>query len=283
MARVSKMFDPLNRISIDAIISPKSVGERELAARYFFKLTVGDLVLLDRGYPANWLLNLIMCIGADFCARVSATKWKIIRKFVNSGKQEAIISLPVFTSSIEKYKELGLEISSLKLRLIRVELDTGEVEVLITSLIGKKALSCELFRELQHLRWPVEEYYKKMKSWIEIENFSGKSVESVHQDFYPKVFAKNFTAILARTTSDDIDAAYKTRKYNYQVNYAQAYSEMKRIISALFFRSREVVSEIIGALRQFFVQTVGPIRPSRKFHRKKMQPRNYYQNYKAIC
>ena len=283
MARVSQMFDPLNRVSIDSIISPKSVGERELASRHFFKLTVGDLILLDRGYPAYWLFNLIISMGADFCARVSATKWKIIRKFVNSGKQEAIISLPVSTSSIEKCKELGLEISSLKLRLIRVELDTGETEVLITSLIDKKALPRKLFRELYHLRWPVEEDYKKMKSWIEIENFSGKSVESVHQDFYAKVFAKNLTAVIASTTSENIDAAYKTRKYRYQVNYAQAYSEMKRIIPALFFRSKDLVSEIIAALREFLVQTVEPIRPGRKFQRKKMPPRNYFINYKAIC
>jgi len=283
MARVSQMFDPLNRVSIDAIISPKSVGERELAARHFFKLTTGDLILLDRGYPAYWLFNLIMSMGADFCARVSATKWKIIRKFVNSGKQEAIIHLPVSTSSIEKCKELGLEIGSLKLRLIRVELDTGETEVIITSLIDKKALPCELFRELYHLRWPVEEDYKKMKSWIEIENFSGKSVESVHQDFYAKVFAKNLTAVIASTASEKIDAAYKTRKYRYQINYAQAYSEMKRIIPALFFRSKDLVSEIIAALREFLIQTVEPIRPGRKFQRKKMPPRNYYQNYKAIC
>jgi hypothetical protein len=156
------------------------------------------------------------------------------------------------------------------LRLIRVELDTGETEVLITSLIDKKALPCELFRELYHLRWPVEEDYKKMKSWIEIENFSGKSVESVHQDFYAKVFAKNLTAVIASTTSENIDAAYKTRKYRYQVNYAQAYSEMKRIIPALFFRSKDLVSEIIAALREFLVQTVEPIRPGRKFQRKKM-------------
>lgn len=102
MARVSQMFDPLNRVGVDTIISPKSEGERELAARHFFKLTIDDLVLLDRGYPAYWLFNLIMSMGSDFCARASAKKWKIIRKFVNSGKREAIISLPVFPSSIAK-------------------------------------------------------------------------------------------------------------------------------------------------------------------------------------
>ena len=190
MARVSQMFDPLNRVSVDTIISPKSEGERELAARHFFKLTTGDLVLLDRGYPAYWLFNLIMSMGADFCARVSTKRWKIIRKFVNSGKRETIISLPVSPSSIEKCKELGLEVSSLKLRFVRVELDSGEVEVLITSLTDKDALPYECFAELYHLRWPVEEDYKKMKSWIEIENFSGKSIESVYQDFYAKYLPK---------------------------------------------------------------------------------------------
>jgi hypothetical protein len=283
MARVSQMFDPLNRVSVDTIISPKSEGERELAARHFFKLTIDDLVLLDRGYPAYWLFNLIMSMGSDFCARASAKKWKIIRKFVNSGKREAIISLPVFPSSIAKCKELGLELSSLKLRFVRVELDSGEIEVLITSLTDKDALPYECFGELYHLRWPVEEDYKKMKSWIEIENFSGKSVESVYQDFYAKVFAKNLTATLASTTSTDIDAAYKTRKYLYQINYAQAYAEMKRIIPLLFLRSKEAVSEIISALREFLIQTVEPVRPGRKFPRKKGQPRNYYLNYKSIC
>ena len=283
MARVSQMFDPLNRVGVDTIISPKSEGERELAARHFFKLTIDDLVLLDRGYPAYWLFNLIMSMGSDFCARASAKKWKIIRKFVNSGKREAIISLPVFPSSIAKCKELGLELSPLKLRFVRIELDSGEVEVLITSLTDKKVLPYECFAELYHLRWPVEEDYKKMKSWIEIENFSGKSVESVYQDFYAKVFAKNLAAILASTTSKDIDAAYKTRKYVYQINYAQAYAEMKRMIPLLFLRSKDAVSEIISALREFLVQTVEPVRPGRKFPRKKGQPRNYYLNYKSIC
>jgi hypothetical protein len=283
MARVSQMFDPLNKVSVDTIISPKDEGERELAAKHFFKLTTGDLVLLDRGYPAYWIFNLILSMGAHFCARVSSKKWKIVRKFVNSGKREATISLPVFSSSIEKCKEFGLEISSLKLRLVRVELDSGETEVLITSLTNRKTLPCDCFPELYHLRWPVEEDYKKMKSWIQIENFSGKSVESIYQDFYAKIFTKNLTAVLAGTTTEEIREVYKNRKYDYQINYAQVFSEMKRMIPLLFLRSKEAVCDIIKALRQFFIQTVEPVRPGRKFQRKKGQPRNYYVGYKPIC
>jgi len=48
MARVSQMFDPLNRMTVDAIIEPKETGERELAAFHFLKLMPKDLILLDR-------------------------------------------------------------------------------------------------------------------------------------------------------------------------------------------------------------------------------------------
>ena len=43
MARVSQMFDPLNQMTVDAIIEPKKTGERELAAFHFLKLMPNDL------------------------------------------------------------------------------------------------------------------------------------------------------------------------------------------------------------------------------------------------
>lgn len=48
-AGCSQMFDVLNKITVDAIISPKCEGERELAAFHFLKLQPNDLILLDRG------------------------------------------------------------------------------------------------------------------------------------------------------------------------------------------------------------------------------------------
>ena len=194
MARGSQLFDPL---TLDAIISPKEIGERELAANHFLNLLPEDLVLLDRGYPAYWLFNLILSLDANFCARISYKKWKVIRKFYNSGKTDTIISLPAPGTSIRQCREMGLDILPLKLRLIRVELDTGETEILITSIVNQKAYPTDIFMELYHKRWPVEEDYKTMKCWLEVENFSGKSVLSVYQDFHAKVFSKNLTSVLA--------------------------------------------------------------------------------------
>jgi hypothetical protein len=71
MARVSQMYDVLNKLTVDAFISPKSEGERELAAYHFLKLMPQDLILLDRGYPAHWLFKLVLSMDANFCARIS--------------------------------------------------------------------------------------------------------------------------------------------------------------------------------------------------------------------
>ncbi len=145
MARISQMFDPLNKITVDAQIVPKETGERELAAFHCLKMVPGDLILLDRGYPAYWLFNLILNQGADFCARIQLKRWKIVRQFYNSGKKEKIISLTPFPSSIKQCKEMGLDLKPLKLRLIRIELETGEAEILITSIIDKQTFTHNQF------------------------------------------------------------------------------------------------------------------------------------------
>jgi hypothetical protein len=197
IARVSQMFDVLNKVTLDAIISPKESGERELATQHFRLVGTDDLLLLDRGYPAFWMFKQILSKKAAFCARISNTKWKQVREFYHSGKKEMIISLNPSYSALKRCAELELDDSPIMLRLVRIELDSGETEILITSLLDTQKYPHSEFASLYHLRWPVEEDYKVMKRRIEVENFSGKSVLSVYQDFHAKVFSKNLTAVLS--------------------------------------------------------------------------------------
>lgn len=95
MARISKMFDPLNKITIHALIDPKGVGEREMAASHFEQIDQHDLILLDRGCPAFWIFKLILSRNAHFCAGIFAKKWKIIRKFIRSGKPGQLVAIEV--------------------------------------------------------------------------------------------------------------------------------------------------------------------------------------------
>jgi hypothetical protein len=282
MARISQLFDPLNKITIDALITPKHIGERELAAQHMLNVMPNDLILLDRGYPAWWLFQLILSMNANFCARISCTKWKVVRKFFRSSLPEAIVKLPVHATSLAQCKQMGLDTTSLKLRLIRIEND-GKVAVLITSLIDTQHYPIDSFNDLYHCRWPVEEDYKVMKCRMELENYSGKSALSVYQDFHAKVFAKNLVWIMAFSVQNRLDQDTDFKKYRYQINFTQAFSKSKGVIALLFQDTSRRIRRLIADLQYIFQRTVEPIRPGRKYPRKhKAKPRKYFPQYKPI-
>ena len=283
-ARASQMFDVLNKISVDAIISPKSEGERQLAYLHFLKLQANDLILLDRGYPAFWLFKAALTMGANFCARVSYKKWKIINKFYRSGKAEQIVKLKSTYHSSRKCHEMGLDTEPMKVRLIRVELDSGETEVLITSLTDNIKYPHDLFSDLYHLRWPVEEDYKTLKYRLQVENFSGKSELSVYQDFHAKLFSKNFVAVISTTTKKRIIQKSEKLKYVHQLNFAQALHQMKNTIVLFFHRRREKVYRLVEKIRTIFIQTTEAIKPNRKFPRRhKVKQQRFFFEYKTTC
>jgi hypothetical protein len=282
MARVSQLFDVLNKITVDALISPKGFGERTLAAQHLLKTRHGDLVLLDRGYPAWWLFSLILSRNAHFCARISCTKWKTLRKFFHSGRVEKIISLPIHATSVAFCKDMGLPIEPLQLRLIRIQ-NEGQVQVLITSLIDTQIYPVEIFHDLYHLRWPVEEDYKTIKCRMELENFSGKSVLSVYQDFHAKVFTKNLVCILAFHGNNALHQPHEHRKYQYQINFTQALSKSKGVIGLLLYEATSKVVQLVADLQHIFQRTIEPIRPGRKYPRKhKTSVRKFFPAYKPI-
>ena len=283
MARISQLFDPLNGVTHHALIAPKNIGERELATKHFQHLDERDLVLLDRGYPAFWLFKLILLYKAHFCARISCKKWKIIRRFVQSGHSEQVIMLDIPATSIAACRKLQLDTRPIRLRLVRVELDSGETEVLVTSLIDTEKYPHHLFAELYHDRWPIEEDYKVMKCRIEVENFSGKSPLSVYQDFHAAVFSKNITALLVASARERVAKATASRTCVYKSNFTQALSTMRDTIVVLLQGSRKTIVAIISDLLETIAKAVEPVRPGRKYPRNhKRAQRKCCLNYKPI-
>jgi len=281
MARVSQLFDVLNKLTIDAFISPRSCGERNLAAHHIKHIDRNTLILLDRGYPAFWLFALILAQGTHFCARIATTWWHPVRKFIASGEREAIITLSASPASLLYCREHDLPTTALTVRLVRIELDNGETEVLITSLCDTEYYSYHIFKDLYHKRWPVEEDYKAIKCRMELENFSGKSVEAVCQDFHAKIFSINLTALLVHPTRQVIDETNKNRKLFYQPNMTQALSKMKDSIVLLFQRNNPF--DLILKLFDLFIKTIEPIRPGRSYPRKKaLKLKRYCFCYKPI-
>lgn len=62
--------------------------------------------------------------------------------------------------------------------------NTGEIEVLITSLFCQELFSWNDMTRIYTLRWHIEECYKRLKIGAELENFSGIRLEAVLQEFW---------------------------------------------------------------------------------------------------
>ena len=238
------------------------------------------LVLLDRGYPAYWIFNLILSQGGNFCARISK-QWKIVQEFIESGAKEAIVDIHASFQSRNECLNMGLDVMPLNLRLIRVELDSGEIEVLVTSLTDEKKYPQKIFKDLYHKRWPVEVDYLYMKERLQIGNFSGKSALSVYQDFHSKVFAKNLIWVLASPAQNVVKNESEDKKYEHQLNMTQAISKSKDTLFLLFERPQEMIMQLIQEIHAVFMTATEPIRPGRKFKRNhKVNKREHYMNYK---
>ena len=81
--------------------------------------------------------------------------------------------------AVQKYRDKEIATDPLPVRLIRVPLENGDIEILMTSLLDSTQFPSDLFGALYHERWGIEENFKTMKHRLQMENFTGKSVESV--------------------------------------------------------------------------------------------------------
>ncbi|MDR2742385.1 MAG: transposase, partial [Treponema sp.] len=84
--------------------------------------------------------------------------------------------------------------------MIQITLDNGERETLITN-IGADALGYEAFKALYHRRWGIETKYQQVKQRLEMENFSGRLVDNVKQDFYAMMTVSNILASFVRAAN----------------------------------------------------------------------------------
>jgi hypothetical protein len=213
--------------------------------------------------------------------RAKSNQDLLIKDFVKSGKKEAIVTFKANQPSIKTCEEKGLSTQPITLRLVRVDLP-NEVEVLITNLMDEQTYDCSVFKSLYHLRWGIEENYKRLKQWVEIENFSGKSALSVKQDFYAKIVASNLTTLMGIQAQEIVDERTPKLKQRYQINYAQALSKMKHRIVLLIHKAEDA-TVLIKQTVEYLSKTIEAVRKGRSYPRilKNIKNDIHFSSYKS--
>jgi hypothetical protein len=274
-AQVSNLYDILNGCIVDARIDPISTDERSMAIQNLTALCnmssfSKELVLFDRGYPSFGLLKFCQSKNINFLMR--------LRSKFNSEIDEISLGINLF--------QLVQDNEQIPILVVKLELDTGEVETLITNLFDEN-LTVDDFKELYFKRWSIETQYGALKHKLEIENFSSRTKEGILQDFYISVYCYNIIAIAAMEVQPIIDEErkYKKNKYKYKMNFNHAVGVLKdRLVSALFEKDPIERSLKIKYMLYLLTKKVIPIRGGRSCPRNQ-SPRksNFHHNQKSNC
>lgn len=265
-ALASVLYDVLNGVAIDSIVSHCRSSEQKLAIGHLKHVASGDLLLFDRGYPSYEYLGSITQCFADYVGRCSRGSFKQARKMFEDDTITSMVTTikPPVSLSKKKLKELGLP-QELTVRFIRVILSTGETEVLVTSILDE-SLDADVFKDLYHLRWGIETYYHILKSHLNLENFSGFTVESVKQDFYAMVFMTSLEAILIEDAQILLNSKNTLNKQT--VNRAISFNALKNNIIQLF-QSDSDIEVVLDKLTALFLSSPTIKRKGRDVDRKK--------------
>lgn len=283
MARCSLLYDVKNQITLDAQIAGYRVSEKALLKMHLDYVEPGDLILGDRGYASSTIIHWLSALKVDFCIRMVDYKMRIVKDFLSSDLQETEIEIKV-NPKVDPKDGLDKDLKPIKVRIIKIELETGVIELLATSLKDTEKFTRESFKELYHLRWGVEEVFKMLKSRIGLDDWSGRTARSIYQDFYAKILMMILCATLSYPIEQKVRAEYakekKENKYAQKINRTDAMSETKDNLIKIFLhrcnqKFIDIMDEIIESSRI-------TIRPNRKSERIKTVKKRKPLNYKKI-
>ncbi len=257
-------YDVLNNIAFKSTLARGDSYEVNLAVEMFdSSFDDNDLLIYDRGYAAYPFFAQLNQKNLNYLIRCPKSSLSAIQAmFKEDSPIDQIVTLNVPAKQAKQMKKLGLP-STIETRLIKVLLTTGEVEVLATSLMDDKEFPTKIFAELYHLRWGVETFFSKLKGRLGLENFTGKSVEAIKQDFWSAIFISNLETVMTEDIEEDINTGLSEEQREKAINKAVSFNAIKNL-SFEILSAKTNKDEVISKLTQLFLTNTIPIRKDRK-------------------
>lgn len=255
-------YDVLNHIAIKSKLSHGLSYEVDLATQMLSATAEDDLLIYDRAYASYEFLATLITQGKNYLIRCPNSSFKTVELLIRDTKNwSRVVTLKVPNSQKKNILAKGLPIE-INVRFISVILSTGEVEILVTSIMDE-SIERQEFRWLYGMRWGVETYFSIVKSRLGLENFTGKTPEAVKQDFWSTVFISNFETLMTEGSEDEMNADLQDGHYAKKVNTAVSFNAIKNMAFELFMNKESAVSNL-EKMSQIFKTTPGLDRTGRE-------------------
>jgi hypothetical protein len=287
----SQIYDVENKILVSSILGRCDDHERDLAIRNIEKMQgmgsfgVKDLILFDRGYPSLAFFSQLIEKDIKFLMRATLASLEEIQ---NTKTSDEYIEVVITKERLRRLKKQGIKMpigSTLKLRVFKVELDSGEIEILVTNL-NDDELKYEESKELYFKRWGIETKFDELKNKFEVESFSGEKSIIVEQDFYATVLLSNIASIFEQEAEEELKEqnAKKNLKHEYKINKGILIGKLKNnLIEMLLEDDEEKKMEMYGNFIQEIKRNIVPVIKDRTNERKKIiRANNYSKSRKRV-
>ena len=266
---VNPLYDVLNKTYQHCVIQPQP--QQDEVGALTFMLTWYDfsektLIVADRGYESyNVFAHLLNTPNVDFLVRVKQNN-SAMREIKKLPMMELDTEVSFVISNtqtkydkennhillqVQKNKDRTYSTKTnagrwdfpspypMKFRVVRILLDTGEYETLVTSL--PRSITPSEIKELYHARWGIETAFRELKYGLELVNLHGKKDEFVKQEIFASMIMSNFCSRIASTI---IMKQKKENLYEYKVNMKMAIYLCKKFYRTNDADAKQLIKDI---------------------------------------
>lgn len=258
-ARVSGMLDVNSKFMLTTKIVEKSVKETELAMQHLndlkkrFDITK-FITVYDRGYKSIELMLFTEKLNSKYVIRLTKNSFEKQRRKIKSN--DKIIEINLTNAIIKRFdnddlKEIAREMGRYEFRIVEITLANGTKEILATNL-DPDEFTIEELKELYAQRWSIETGFKKLKSQVMIERFSGHRRIIIEQDFYASIFIYN----LATAIQWDGEKQMEVKQRNPDDEFIRK-SNFASIVGIIYIYMEDVLSsnlETVNQVMDFLIQ-----------------------------
>jgi len=271
MARVLARYDLLNDIIVDAQIGSIQKGENVFAIEQLDKVPDNVLSIYDRNFASFRVIYEHDKRDLPFLIRCKLTANNVVKDFVRKKATSAIVKFYPESKVITSLKKEGITLTkeeSITVRLVKVKLKTGELEILITSLLDEEKYPNSIFGELYNKRWGSEICFDILKNKLQLSLFSGQKPAAIVQEFYATIFNFNLNAILIKGCEEEEKRVTQQRTSDYKVNRNVSIGIMIKKVIQLFTSPKNEMELLINQLVAKFIRHMEPVRKCRSYVRK---------------
>jgi hypothetical protein len=144
-ALASVLYDLRNDLGLSAALGPKQAEKNLLFGTHLAAMQVGDVLVCDRAYADYSVMATVVARQCHFVIRFPRQSFAAVNAFWAMPAQEQVVTLTVTSKSRAWVGKENLP-TSVQVRLIKVVLATGEVEVLGTDLLDAQTYPAAEFK-----------------------------------------------------------------------------------------------------------------------------------------